>query len=109
MIQQETTHWSSAEKNIAQIALEKAHQLEIETLISYVREQASQVVNSEDVWRLHDFLSAKRHDIDGKYDDRESFLMYTLARLIKDNLIILEQLAGLSADKQTKISLLTRI
>ncbi len=109
MGQQEQPQWNHEETKIAKAALEKAHATEIAALIHYVKQQASLVAEPEDVWQLHDFLSAKRHDIDGKYDDRESFLMYTLSKLIKDKLITLTELDGLSADKQTKISLLTRI
>ncbi|MGD1907620.1 MAG: hypothetical protein ACFB0C_16760 [Leptolyngbyaceae cyanobacterium] len=108
-MQQQTTHWDSAEKKIAITALEKAKSLETKILISYVKEQASQIKRPDDIWQLHDFLSAKRHDIDGKYDNRDSFLMHTLAKLIKDQLIDFAALEGLSADKKTKITLLTRI
>ncbi|MDA0268481.1 MAG: hypothetical protein O2890_08990 [Cyanobacteria bacterium] len=109
MGQPEQSHWNSEEIRIAQAALQKAHASEIAALISYVQVQASSVTAPEDVWQLHDFLSAKRHDIDGKYDDRESFLMYTLSRLIKDGLLTLAELEGLSVDKKTKINLLTRM
>ncbi len=86
-MQQQTTHWDSAEKKIAITALEKAKSLETKILISYVKEQASQI---------------KRPD------NRDSFLMHTLAKLIKDQLIDFAALEGLSADKKTKITLLTR-
>ncbi|NJN20099.1 MAG: hypothetical protein HC812_01415 [Leptolyngbya sp. RL_3_1] len=109
MGQQEQTLWSHEEISIAKTALQKAHRSEISALVSYVQAQASVVATPEDVWQLHDFLSAKRHEIDGKYDDRESFLMYTLSRLIKDGLLTLTELDGLSVDKKTKVNLLTRM
>ena len=39
----------------------------------------------DELWQIHDLLSAKRYDLDGKYDARESMLVFTLAELIKEN------------------------
>jgi hypothetical protein len=101
--------WSNAEKGVAKAALKKAYSREVEMLISHVRENANKVSEPEDVWQLHDFLSARRHDIDGKYDDREAFLMFTLSKLIKDGLLESAELEGLAADKRAKVNLLTRM
>jgi len=65
--------WSNTEKRVAQDALKKAYEREVESLIRRVRENASKISDLENVWQLHDFLSARRHDIDGKYDGREAF------------------------------------
>jgi hypothetical protein len=102
-------HWSVTEKTAAEAALKKAYDREIEALLEYVRETSSKILQSEDVWQLHDFLSARRHDIDGKYDNRESFLVFTLSKLVKDGLLELSELEGLSADKRAKVSILTRM
>ncbi len=109
MMQQSEVRWSNAEKNIVEAALKKAYAREVEVLIERVREKASVVSVPEDVWQLHDFLSARRHELDGKYDDREPFLMHTLSRLVKDGLLELSELASLEADKRAKISVLTRM
>jgi hypothetical protein len=108
-MQQSDIYWSSAEKSIAEAAIKKAYSREVEALVKNIRETASLISLPEDVWKLHDFLSARRHDIDGKYDDRESFLVYTLSRLVKDGLLGLDELEGLAADKRAKVSLLTRM
>ena len=81
----------------------------MESLIRRVRENASKISDLENVWQLHDFLSARRHDIDGKYDGREAFLMFTLSGLVKEGLLQLSELEGLAADKRAKVSLLTRM
>lgn len=107
MTQPSDVQWSNAEKEIAEAALKQAYNREIENLISDIREKAPLISAPEEVWQLHDFLSASRHDLDGKYDDRESFLMFTLSRLIKDGLLQKSDLEGLSADKQAKVKLLT--
>ncbi|MEM1241308.1 MAG: hypothetical protein AAGI45_15830 [Cyanobacteria bacterium P01_H01_bin.26] len=109
MTQQAEVQWSDAEKKIAEVALKKAYEQELKSLVQGVRGKASLISLPEDVWQLHDFLSAKRHEIDGKYDDRESFLMYTLSRLVKDGLLDLSDLMELETDKRAKISVLTRM
>lgn len=106
---QTETKWSEDEKQIAKEALKKAHKREIQTIMEYVKESADKASQIQDVWALHDFLSARRHDIDGKYDDRESFLLFTLSKLLKDRLLDPAELEGLAADKRAKISLLVRM
>ncbi|EDX82943.1 hypothetical protein S7335_121 [Synechococcus sp. PCC 7335] len=101
--------WSNEERRIAESALKKAYRKETEALIANIRENAANVTQLEDVWQLHDFLSAKRHDIDGKYDDREDFLMFTLSKLIKTGLLDKSDLQGLAADKRAKVTVLTRM
>ncbi len=108
-MQQADIQWSPEERSIAESALNRAHDREITAIIDCVRERASKISQVEDVWQLHDFLSARRHDIDGKYDDRESFLIFTLSKLIKDKLLNLSELKGLAADKRAKVSVLTRM
>ena len=106
---QADVQWSPEEKKIAQEVLQGARNREIEALIENIRENAKLISQIEDVWQLHDYLSAKRHEIDGKYDDRESFLMFTLSRLIKDGLVEISDLSGLTSEKQSKVKILTRM
>lgn len=109
MTQQTEVQWSTTEKEIAGAALKKAYDSEVEALIKSVQEKVSLITAPEDVWQLHDFLSASRHDIEGKYDDREPFLLYTLSRLVKDGWLKLSELAELEPDKRAKVSVLTRM
>ena len=109
MTQQTEVKWSSAEKRIAEAALKKAYDSEVAALIQSVQKKISLITAPEDVWQLHDFLSASRHDIEGKYDDREPFLLYTLSRLVKDGWLKLSELTELSPDKRAKVNVLTRM
>lgn len=109
MTQQTEVKWSSAEKRIAEAALKKAHASEVAALIKNVKETVSLITAPEEIWQLHDFLSASRHDIEGKYDDREPFLLYTLSRLVKDGWLELSELAELEPDKRAKVSILTKM
>lgn len=103
------TQWSETEKKIARSAFDRAYQREIEALIRDVTERASTISTQQDVWQLHDFLSARRHEIDGKYDYRYSGLIFVFARLVKEKWLSIGELKGLEADKLAKISALVRM
>jgi hypothetical protein len=103
------THWSDTEKEIAKAAFDKAYAREIDALVSEVRSFGSAIAQVEDMWRLHDFLSARRHEIDGKYDYRYSALIFVFAGLLKDGWLHLEELDGLDADKIKKVAALARM
>ncbi|NJL02491.1 MAG: hypothetical protein HC838_17875 [Spirulinaceae cyanobacterium RM2_2_10] len=101
--------WSSQEREAARSALTVARQRETETLVKTIRRQAGNIDNINDAWCLHDFLSAQRHYIDGKYDDRESGLLFVLSELIKEGWLTLDELKRLDAAKLVKISALARM
>jgi Photoprotection regulator fluorescence recovery protein len=101
--------WSIVEEKVAQEAFKTAYNREIEALLEEIREKASSIAKINDLWNLHDFLSARRHDIDGKYDYQESALIFVFARLLKEGWLKIGELEGLSADKRTKIAALSRM
>ncbi|MBH8578172.1 hypothetical protein I8752_35550 [Nostocaceae cyanobacterium CENA369] len=101
--------WSTTEQEIAKAAFEKAYEREIEAVIQQVRQRASVMTQPNEIWQLHDFLSARRHEIDGKYDYRYSVLIFVFASLIKDGWLHLDELQGLEKDKLTKVVALTRM
>jgi hypothetical protein len=101
--------WSEAEQKIAEAAFKTAYDRETSTLIREIRESASEITQLEQIWRLHDFLSARRHEIDGKYDFSYSVLLITFATFIKQGWLQPTDLEGLAKDKLAKISSLARI
>jgi len=101
--------WSKTEQEIAKQAFEKAYQREIEAVIQEVRQRSRVITQPDEMWQLHDFLSARRHEIDGKYDYRYSGLIFVFARLIKEGWLHLDELQGLEKDKLTKIVVMTRM
>lgn len=103
------TEWSQVEQNIAQVAFDKAYDREINALIKEINEKASVISQIEDVWGMHDYLSARRHDIDGKYDYRYSVLVFVFARLVKEGWLQLDDLEGLEASKLKKVTALSRM
>ncbi|GFE67614.1 hypothetical protein [Chroococcus sp. FPU101] len=101
--------WSETEKEIAHQAFNRAYERELMTLIEYVQVQSHAIKKIDDVWNLHDFLSARRHQIDGKYDFRYSVLLFVFADLLKEGWLHQEDLEGLEKDKLAKITALSRI
>ncbi|PZO39209.1 MAG: hypothetical protein DCF19_14660 [Pseudanabaena frigida] len=98
--------WTSTEEDIARRAFDIAHKREITSLIDLVRAKVNSLTEIEDIWRLHDFLSVKRHEIDGRYDYRLSILVFVFAGLVKDGWLNINELEGLNTDKIAKISAL---
>ncbi|MBE9003690.1 hypothetical protein IQ259_01260 [Fortiea sp. LEGE XX443] len=101
--------WSTTEKKIAQAAFDRAYDREIEAVIKEVHQRVNVITKPNHMWQLHDFLSARRHEIDGKYDYRYSVLIFVFARLIKEGWLHLDELQGLEKDKLTKVAALTRM
>ena len=98
--------WTQAEKELARAAFDKAYEREIAALIQQVRGQANEVEELDHVWKLHDYLSTKRHDVDGKYDYRYSVLLFVFAQLVKEGWLELDELQGLAKEKLSKIKVL---
>jgi hypothetical protein len=103
------TIWSESEREIARDAFNRAYDREISGLVEDIRLRANSIVEIEDLWGIHDLLSARRHQIEGKYDDRPDALMFVLAQLLKEKLLSIADLEGLDKDKLTKIAALSRM
>jgi Photoprotection regulator fluorescence recovery protein len=108
-MQSSDVEWSKTEKQVARAAFDLAYQRETNALIQDVRQQTGAIVELDEVWQLHDSLSARRHEIDGKYDYRYSVLIFVFARLVKEGWLHLHELEGLEVDKLTKVAALTRM
>jgi hypothetical protein len=98
--------WSGAEKQVAKRAFNAALEREYGKLMHQTREMATEMREGADLWRVHDFLTDKRREIDQKYDYRYSQLIVVFARLIHEGWLSLEELEGLHEDKLAKIELI---
>lgn len=100
------SEWTITEETIAKKAFDIAYKREISALIELVRSKASSLTEIEDMWSLHDFLSVKRHEVDGRYDFSLPMLIFVFAGLVKDGWLRLDELEGLNANKIAKIAAL---
>ena len=109
MLQDSEKQWSETEKQIAQQALQIAYQRETSALIANIRDRVSSLTELEDLWYLHDLLSTKRHEIDGKYEYNQSTIVFDFALLVKEGWLHLEDIQGLEPETLSKISVLSRM
>jgi len=95
--------WSTSEKQVARRAFDAARGREYKQLLSQTRQMADAMQEPSDLWRLHDFLTETRREIDEKYDYRYSVLIVVFARLIHEGWLSLEELEGLSEEKLAEV------
>jgi hypothetical protein len=100
--------WTESEQSIARQAFDQAYARSIEQLVQAVRSRMESLRSAESVWALHDFLSIERHTIEGRFDFRPEGILFVFASLVKDNLLQLDELAGLDAEKLSKITAMAR-
>lgn len=108
-MQQQAPKWSETEEQIAREALSKAYTRETEALIVEINQKASNITEINDIWSLNDYLNAKRYNIDGKYDYRDSKPIFVLANLIKEGWLHPDELAGLTPENRAKVAALARM
>jgi hypothetical protein len=96
--------WTSSEQQIARQAFERAYTRAIAQLAQTLRSRVEELNTADAIWALHDFLSIERHTIEGRFDFRLEGILFVFASLVKDKLLALDELAGLDADKLSKIS-----
>lgn len=91
--------WSPAEKKIARQAFDHALQRELAATLAQLQQRAVKASNAGDVWDIHDYLGKQRKQIDQKYDYRYSQLIWVFGRLLHEQWLEENQLAGLAPDK----------
>lgn len=101
--------WSDHEQRIAEQAFHLSYQREIDHLLESMRDKVNALSSIDDVWTFHDYLSGKRHEIEGRYDFRYSSLLFVFASLLKDGILSMDDLAGLADDKLAKIKAMSRM
>jgi hypothetical protein len=95
--------WSRSEKALARKAFDAALGRELHEVIQEAQKMANQIKQSSDLWDLEHYLTARRKEIDRKYDFRSSRLTDVLGRLLYENRLGEEDLRGLREDKRKAI------
>jgi hypothetical protein len=104
----ELAGWTAQEEQVARRVFEQAVSREVEALIETLRKEAAALHGPEKVWQFHDFLSIRRHQIEGRGEFCLDGLLFVLADLVKAGLASLEELDGLADDKRAKIQAMAR-
>lgn len=105
----ELAGWTVEEQSLAREVFNRAMARHVQALIADLQRRSATLGSAEDIWALHDFLSIRRHEIEGRFDLRLSGLLFVFADLVRDGLVSLEELEGLAADKRAKISAMARM
>jgi hypothetical protein len=105
----EIAGWTDQEQGLAQAIFAIALARDLDCLISDLRSKAKDLGSAEDIWQMHDFLSIRRHEIEGRFDFRLPGLLFVFADFVKDGLVSLEELEGFSVDKLAKIRAMSRM
>ena len=95
--------WSKQEKEIALRAFNVAYYREQKAILDDIRKRTSEVNDLAELWRLQEYLTEKRIEINEKYDYRYSVLSLVFARLICDGWLQEEDLEGLADEKLDEI------
>jgi hypothetical protein len=91
--------WSKTEKEAARRAFDLAANRECEAIRREVESMLERTKDPYIVWRIEDYLYERRREFDQKYDYRYSMLILVFARLINEEWLKEEELAGLREDK----------
>jgi hypothetical protein len=81
------TQWTKREKDIARKAFGVAYERECKAISQNVRKMALGINDPPGLWRLLDYLTKIREEMDEKYDYRYSVLPFVFARLIHEGWI----------------------
>ena len=92
----------------AREAFDRAYERAVDRLVLAVRTRSAALNSVHAVWDLHDFLSIERHTMEGRFDFQLEGILFLFAGLVKDELLQLEELAGLEREKLAKIAAMAR-
>ena len=95
--------WSKQEKEIARKAFNVAYDREQQAILDDICKRTSEANDFAELWRLQEYLTEKRIEINEKYDYRYSVLDFVFARLICEGWLQEEDLEGLDDEKLDEI------
>jgi photoprotection regulator FRP-like protein len=93
--------WSKGEKTAARAAFDLALARELRTIRQETEALLQNSTDEFSIWRVHDYLSTKRQEVDHKYDFRYSVLVLVLVfgRLVSEGWLTLDDLSGIGVEK----------
>ena len=91
--------WSASEKKAARAAFDAAFVRECNAIKHEAEAMFQRTPDAAEVWRVHDYLSEKRREVDQKYDYRYSVLISVFGRLLSEGWVTEAELAKLKPEK----------
>ena len=92
--------WSPSEKKAARAAFDLALDRELKAIRQEAEALLQKSGDESSIWRVHDYLSEKRRDVDEKYSYRYSVLILVFSRLVSEDwLRTVGDLSGIGTEK----------
>lgn len=91
--------WSRSERKIARRAFEHALNQELQEVIQKAKRMAAEVKEPSELWKLEEYVTQRRKEINRKYEYRGSMLRFVFGTLLHEGRLTEEQLRGLGEDK----------
>lgn len=93
---------------MARAAYELGRRRQAERLLALLRERAQRLTELDHAWQLHDFLSARRYEIEAQSEFSLETILFVLSDLVREGLLSLEEVEGLDATKRAKVGAMAR-
>lgn len=97
--------WTAAEKKTARRAFDKAFERHCASITAEVRQMLENLTNPSDIWRIQEYLTEHRRNVDRIYEYKHSRLILIFSILIRDGWLTEKDLAGLQQEKIVSIRL----
>ena len=91
--------WSPSEKKAARAAFDLALDREFKAIRQETKALLQKLGDESSIWRVHDYLSKKRHEVDEKYSYRYSVLVLVFSRLVSEGWLTVDDLSGIGTEK----------
>jgi hypothetical protein len=101
--------WTDAEKELARRIYNKAYVAECVTIAAEAKRMIANAKAPTDIWRVHDYLSNPRKDVDRAYDYRYSVLPRVFGCLMRDGWLTEADFAGLDREKIDQIKSVAKL
>src|SRR5213594_268627 len=87
--------WSPRQKKAARAAYDLALDRELRAIRQETEALLQKWRDESAIWRVHDYLSAKRREVAEKYDFRYSVLILVFSRLVSEGWLTEDDLEGI--------------
>lgn len=91
--------WTKSEKQTARRIFDKALDAQCAAIAAEVKHMIVNLAHPSEIWRVHDYLSEHRREVDRTYDYRYSRLPTVFARLLSNGWLTEADLTGFDQEK----------
>lgn len=101
--------WSVREQEVVHVLFTRARLRAQERLVEDIHAKVNLIHQVDELWQLHDYLSIRRHQFEGKSQFKLESILFDLAEFLREGLLKDADLEELDSQKQAKIRSLARM